>query len=74
MLATVAAQQPAGPLSPPVQPALAPVLALADLRGWRLLPCWPGTKKACIKDWPTLATTNQEQLRAWAHEFPAVSW
>ena len=43
------------------------VLACAA-RGWRLLPL--KGKKPAIKDWPTLATTDEETIRKWFQQSP----
>ncbi len=69
-MSTAATQQPSTPAS---NDTLATVLALAG-KGWRLFPCLPRSKKPCIKEWPTLATTDPEQLRTWAHEHPGCNW
>jgi hypothetical protein len=42
-------------------------------RGWRVFPCVPGTKKAAIKDWPRLATTDLEQVEAWWSTWPGCN-
>jgi Bifunctional DNA primase/polymerase, N-terminal/Primase C terminal 1 (PriCT-1) len=38
-------------------------------RGWPVLPC-NEDKEPLIKDWPSRATTNQHQIRAWWERWP----
>ncbi len=39
-------------------------LALAA-RGFRVFPCVPGSKLPTVTDWPTVATTDEAQIREW---------
>jgi hypothetical protein len=59
----------AGSWPPGPNPFLDAALAYAA-RGWRVHPLVPRDKKPRLKDWPTLATTDAEQIRAWWREEP----
>jgi hypothetical protein len=41
-------------------------------RGWHILPCRPD-KKPRIKGWPTAATTDPEQIKAWVRKWPTAN-
>jgi hypothetical protein len=45
-------------------------LAIAN-RGWRVLPL--AGKVPILKEWPTLATTNHETIRAWWTKYPTAN-
>lgn len=42
-------------------------------QGWKLFP-QARNKKACIKGWPNQASSEPEQIRKWAKQFPKANW
>jgi hypothetical protein len=34
-------------------------------KGYRVIPCYPDTKKPSLKDWPNKATTDEATIKAW---------
>ena len=53
---------------------LPPELRAAAARGWRLLPIRSNDKTPLVRAWPQAATSERNQLQAWADQFPACNW
>ena len=54
--------------------ALPSEILSASERGFRLFPVRPRGKTPLVKGWRNAATSNSEQLGAWASEFPGCNW
>lgn len=39
-------------------------------RGYRVFPCVPNAKRPLLEDWPALATTDENTIRAWWFQHP----
>jgi len=64
---------PPPPPSSPEPSAVDAVLRLAE-RGWRLFPVRQRDKTPLVKDWPSVATTDADTIRAWAQQYPGCNW
>lgn len=62
-----------GSLNEPAEP-LPPEICAAAGRSWRLFPVKAKEKPPLVKNWPEAATSDIEQLEAWAHHYPACNW
>jgi len=60
----------------PIEPSkpLPPEICAAAGRSWRLFPVKAKEKQPLMKGWPEAATSDIEQLEAWAHHYPACNW
>lgn len=46
----------------------------ATARGWRFLPVQARGKRPLVHKWQKVATSDLNQLAAWAHQFPGCNW
>lgn len=46
----------------------------ATARGWKIFPCGQQAKKPLLKNWPSVATDDLDQLKEWAAEFHGCNW
>lgn len=59
----------------PAPSSLPPEIIATARRGWRLFPVRARDKKPpLVRDWPTVATCDLEQLGAWSRDFPGCNW
>jgi Bifunctional DNA primase/polymerase, N-terminal/Primase C terminal 1 (PriCT-1) len=43
-------------------------------RGWRVFPCRMHDKKPLLRDWPTHASSDSEQIVSWNQQWPDCNW
>ncbi len=53
---------------------LPPEVISAAARGWRLHPLRARSKKAILREWPRLATSNLRELQKMADRYPGCNW
>jgi hypothetical protein len=53
---------------------LSPEITAAAGRRWRLFPVEANGKLPLVKEWQTIATSDQAQLEAWAAQWPSCNW
>jgi hypothetical protein len=64
-------------MAPPgvvLEDRLASEVLSASERGYRLFPVKPRGKTPLVKGWQSVATSNRDQLEAWANGFPGCNW
>lgn len=49
------------------------LLELSSL-GWKLLPVGEQSKRPILKNWPALASSDEDQIIEWYDEFPQCNW
>ena len=64
---------PRAHLSPAPRSKLWWALKLARERGFKIFPLRPGTKNGTPKDWPNIATSDTNQIRAWWEAEPEAN-